>query len=204
MSQTTPPPIGAETNLQTIKAKHEQICLALNMDSETSRISWENYEQQAGTENLLEVSNDFFLFRFFSPDRNPIWEQLLYFLNSIDVSSPNQGNQIHWLCCAIYAACRSRSVATVSGENTSGSQGNGVSLTRLLRVCNITFHTFFKLMKEWIDFFGSSGDLHLRIKRLSNNLAVSLLIYEKYRIIYKDLFVSLQGDEPKKSSKKSK
>lgn len=59
-------------------------------------------------------------------------------------------------------------------------------------------------MKEWIDFFGASGDLHLRINRLSNNLAVSLLIYEKYRIIYKDLFVSLQGDEPKKSSKKSK
>lgn len=115
-----------------------------------------------------------------------------------------QGNQVHWLCCAIYAACRSGSVATVSGDETSGLQGNGVSLTRLLRECNITFHTFFKLMNEWIDFFGASGDLHLRIKRLSNNLAVSLLIYEKYRFIYKDLFVSLQGDEPKKSSKKSK
>lgn len=95
-------------------------------------------------------------------------------------------------------------MTTVSGEDISGLQGNGVSLTRLLRVCNITFHTFFKLMKEWIDFVGVTGDLHARIKQLSNNLAVSLLIYEKYRIIYKDLFVSLQGDEPKKSSKKSK
>lgn len=60
MSQSTPPPIGAESNLQTIKTKHEQICLQLNMDSETSRISWENYEQQAGTDNLLEVCTDSF------------------------------------------------------------------------------------------------------------------------------------------------
>ncbi len=65
MSQSTPPPIGAESTIQTIKSKHEQICLALNMDSETSRLSWENYEQQAGTENLLEVSTELNLFNFF-------------------------------------------------------------------------------------------------------------------------------------------
>lgn len=63
MSQSTPPPIGAESNLQTIRSKHEQICLALNMDSETSRISWENYEQQAGTDNLLEVCTDSFKYQ---------------------------------------------------------------------------------------------------------------------------------------------
>lgn len=56
MSQSTPPSFGIGADLQIIKLKHEQICLALNMDSETSRISWESYEQQAGSENLLEVS----------------------------------------------------------------------------------------------------------------------------------------------------
>lgn len=48
--------MATENALQTIKSKHEMICLELNMDSETSRVSWENYEQQAGADNLLEVS----------------------------------------------------------------------------------------------------------------------------------------------------
>lgn len=57
MSQSTPPPVSAESNSETMKGKHEEICRTLNMDSETRRKSWENYEKHAG-HDLLEVCNN--------------------------------------------------------------------------------------------------------------------------------------------------
>ena len=40
-----------------------------------------------------------------------------------------------------------------------------------------------------------------RIDRLTNHLTVSLLVYEKYQAIFKDLFAELQVEGPKKSKK---
>lgn len=43
---------------------------------------------------------------------------------------PRQGEALHWLACALYVACRKSLVPTVG----SGlMEGNGVSLTRILR-----------------------------------------------------------------------
>jgi len=41
-----------------------------------------------------------------------------------------EGNQLHWLACALYVACHSATVPTVGQKSVI--EGNGVSLTRLL------------------------------------------------------------------------
>lgn len=48
-----------------------------------------------------------------------------------------QGDQLPWLACALYAACRRRSVPTVGGRPGNMIQGNCVSLTRMLQHCNL-------------------------------------------------------------------
>lgn len=50
----------------------------------------------------------------------------------------------------------------------------------------------------------ASKEFQDRINHLSNSLAVSVLVYEKYRAIYKDVFAQLLAEEPKKSNKKAK
>lgn len=47
-----------------------------------------------------------------------------------------QGDPCHWLACAIYVACRNVTEHTV-GDSETLIEGNLVSLTRLLRLCNI-------------------------------------------------------------------
>lgn len=47
-----------------------------------------------------------------------------------------QGDPSHWLACAIYVACRNVTEHTVVDSETL-IEGNLVSLTRLLRLCNI-------------------------------------------------------------------
>lgn len=47
-----------------------------------------------------------------------------------------QGDPLHWLGCAIYVACRKETLPTV-GQTGSVVKGNCVSLTRLLRLCNL-------------------------------------------------------------------
>jgi len=47
-----------------------------------------------------------------------------------------QGDPCHWLACAIYVACRNVTEHAV-GDSDTLIEGNLVSLTRLLRLCNI-------------------------------------------------------------------
>lgn len=62
-------------------------------------------------------------------------------LSPIDLLRPvdrlngvEQGEKLHWLACALYVACRKSRTPTVKGSLTDG---NFVSLTRLLRSCNL-------------------------------------------------------------------
>lgn len=50
---------------------------------------------------------------------------------------------------------------------------------------------------------GSTDAFRNRIERLKNNLCVSLLVYEKYQAIFKDLFVGMQEEQPQRHSRKS-
>lgn len=106
-----------------------------------------------------------------------------------------QGDQAHWLSCALYIACRSSIIPTVAGGPDAIVEGNCVSLTHLLRCCKITFLEFFNKMQQWMEMAGSTDAFRKRIERLKNNLCVSLLVYEKYQAIFKDLFVGMQDEQ---------
>jgi transcription initiation factor TFIIIB Brf1 subunit/transcription initiation factor TFIIB len=47
-----------------------------------------------------------------------------------------QNRPTHWLACALYVACRTTKVETVSGEETMGSN---VPLTRILKEADIRY-----------------------------------------------------------------
>lgn len=119
-------------------------------------------------------------------------------------SSPSlqtQGDQAHWLCCTLYIACRSTKTPTVAGGPDAIVEGNCVSLTHLLRSCKINFLEFFNKMQQWMDMANLGGTFRTRIDRLKRKLCVSLLVYEKYQAIFKDLFVGLQLDEQRMHKK---
>lgn len=111
-----------------------------------------------------------------------------------------QGDQMHWLSCSLYIACRAGRVPTVAGADAT-VEGNCVSLTHLLRACKITFLEFFHKMERWMELVDCARDFRDRIERLKQNLLVSLLVYDKYQKIFKDLFVGLQADEQRKRKK---
>lgn len=46
---------NANTEIQTLQTKHKELCLELNMDSETTNLAWQTYVQ-AIEEHTLEVS----------------------------------------------------------------------------------------------------------------------------------------------------
>lgn len=138
------------------------------------------------------------------PSPWPTWfNHLLYLSLSLFVfvgSVLLQGDQMHWLCCSLYIACRSGHVPTVAGPDRV-VQGNCVSMTHLLRACNITCLEFFHKMERWLDMVDSPQIFRARIERLKQNLIVSLLVYDNYQMIFKDLFVGLQVDETRKRKK---
>lgn len=107
---------------------------------------------------------------------------------------------MHWLSCSLYIACRAGQVPTVAGTDRV-VEGNCVSLTHLLRACKITFLEFFHKMERWLEMVHSPRDFRSRIERLKQNLIVSLLVYDNYQKIFKDLFVGLQPDETRKRKK---
>ena len=118
----------------------------LNLDKETAKLAWKSYQdiKQNYTLEVLVITN------------KPVvlsWSQLLrsrFNLKAVIkiialriVIFVFQGNQLHWLACALYVACRNSSLPTVGGSEGASSsaiaaiaqaslviEGNGVSLTR--------------------------------------------------------------------------
>lgn len=59
-------------------------------------------------------------------------------------------------------------------------------------------------MKSWMEMVSADKKFRERIERLKGNLCISLLVYEKYQAIFKDLFNGPHqpaADEPKKTKK---
>ena len=113
----------------------------LNLDKETAKLAWKSYQdiKQNYTLEVLITTKPVVL---------SWWSQLLrssvmkIFALGI-VIFVFQGNQLHWLACALYVACRNSSLPTVGGSEGASSsaiaaiaqaslviEGNGVSLTR--------------------------------------------------------------------------
>ena len=88
---------------------------------------------------------------------------------------------------------------------TSRVEGNGLSLTRLIRLCNLNLINFFNKAKKWADMTNLKKELREKIERLERNFAVSNVIFKKYQPIFVDLFKDPALDPPKQHrSRKSK
>ncbi|XP_014208875.1 retinoblastoma-like protein 1 isoform X1 [Copidosoma floridanum] len=98
-----------------------------------------------------------------------------------------EGDQLHWIGCALYVACRKATTPTV-GKTGTNIQGNCVSFTRLLRLCNLPLIEFFDKSKAWADMCNMPKDFGARIDTLQSNFAVSSVIFQKYQPIFKDIF----------------
>ena len=86
-----------------------------------------------------------------------------------------EGEQLHWLACSLYVACRRGSVPTV-GQGVH--QGNGVSLTRLLRSTKLSLLMFFTKSRKWADMTNMSKEFREKIDRLERNFSVSNIIFK--------------------------
>lgn len=106
-----------------------------------------------------------------------------------------EGDQLHWLACALYVACRAGAVPTV--DKGSYIEGNCVSLTRLLRSCKLSLVQFFSKMKKWADMANLSQDMRNKVDRLERNFNVSTVIFKKFKPIFVDIFKDPLSDPPR-------
>ncbi|CAH2089413.1 unnamed protein product [Euphydryas editha] len=111
------------------------------------------------------------------------------------------GDILHWMACALYVACRTSITPTV--QTGKAVEGNCVSLTRLLRLCNISLIQFFNKIKNWMEMAAMSTDFKDRITRLEHKFAVSTILFCNFQPIFQEIFSGLTN-EPVKSNTKSK
>ncbi|XP_020291555.1 retinoblastoma-like protein 1 isoform X3 [Pseudomyrmex gracilis] len=104
-----------------------------------------------------------------------------------------EGDQLHWIGCALYVACRKSSTPTV-GRPGANVEGNCVSLTRLLQLCNLPLIQFFTKSKSWADMANMPQDFRARIEKLEGNFSVSMVIFKKYQPIFNDIFKDPKED----------
>lgn len=92
---------------------------------------------------------------------------------------------------------------------------SGISLTKLLRLCNIKLYEFLKKTERYLQMLQSPKECAARFKEFGEGLSVSILAYEKYSSLFNDMFVSPNYTEeaalaavtistPQKSGRKSK
>lgn len=95
-----------------------------------------------------------------------------------------KGGEIQWLCCALYVNLTDKS-----------TEFSDISLTKLLRLCNIKIYEFLKKTEQWISMVNTSGECRERFKKLRASLSVSILAYEKYSSIFCEFFTSPNSSE---------
>lgn len=98
-----------------------------------------------------------------------------------------EGDVKHWLACALYAACRKGFIPTV-GRGVM--EGNGVSLTRILRSAKLSLIQFFNKMKKWMDMSNLPQEFRERVERLERNFEVSTVIFKKFEPIFMEIFLN--------------
>ncbi|XP_050169577.1 retinoblastoma-like protein 1 isoform X3 [Myiozetetes cayanensis] len=96
-----------------------------------------------------------------------------------------EGEPLHWVACALYVACRRSRVPTVG---SGPMEGNGVSLTRILRSARLSLIQFFSKMKKWMDMSNLPQEFRERVERLERNFEVSTVIFKKFEPIFFDIF----------------
>ncbi|KAJ8717808.1 hypothetical protein PYW07_005738 [Mythimna separata] len=110
------------------------------------------------------------------------------------------GDSLHWMACALYVACRTSITPTV--QSGKAVEGNCVSLTKLLRLCNISLIQFFKKIKNWMEMASMSTEFRDRISHLEHKFAVSTVLYNNFQPIFQEIFSGLTNEPMKPSSKR--
>nr|XP_049701011.1 retinoblastoma-like protein 1 isoform X1 [Helicoverpa armigera] len=110
------------------------------------------------------------------------------------------GDSLHWMACALYVACRTSITPTV--QSGTAVEGNCVSLTKLLRLCNISLIQFFKKIKNWMEMASMSTEFRDRISHLEHKFAVSTVLYRNFQPIFQQIFSGLTNEPLKASTKR--
>lgn len=112
-----------------------------------------------------------------------LFNWFVYFGFGFDFVSA-QGGEIQWLCCALYVNLTDKS-----------NELSEISLTKLLRLCNIKIYEFLKKTEQLFSMVNTSSECRERFKRLRASLSVSILAYEKYSSIFCEYFTSPNSPE---------
>ncbi|GJQ66563.1 hypothetical protein Trydic_g4544 [Trypoxylus dichotomus] len=105
-----------------------------------------------------------------------------------------EGDELHWLGCAIFVACRNTMTPTVG---QSVLEGNCISLTSLLRHSNLSLMQFFNKIKRWAEMIKTTEDFHKKIDTLQSKVAVAFNIFQKYWPAFMEVFNPLTDIDTK-------
>ncbi|XP_038662651.1 retinoblastoma-like protein 2 [Scyliorhinus canicula] len=103
-----------------------------------------------------------------------------------------EGEDLHWLACALYVACRK----AIPSMGRGTVEGNCVSLTKILRSSELSLIEFFNKMQKWADMADLSQEFRERTEKLERNFTVSAVIFKKCEPIFHDLFKDPQEEQP--------
>lgn len=96
-----------------------------------------------------------------------------------------EGDPLHWLGCAVFVACRKSITPTVG---SSVIEGNCVSLTSLLRCCNLNLIQFFFNIRRWSDMTGMPEEFIKKIDALEESFSVTCNVFKEYCVIFPKIF----------------
>ncbi|CAL1535669.1 unnamed protein product [Lymnaea stagnalis] len=146
---------------------------------------------EEGEENVLQRFDEVCLdLNMDTSTKEEAWQNYQKILTNYSL----EGDQMHWLACALYEACRRSSVPTV-GKGTM--EGNCVSLTRLLRSSKFSLIQFFNKMRKWSDMASLPKIFRDKIDKLERNFAVSTVIFKKFEPIFLDIFINPSHELPR-------
>uniref|UniRef100_A0A4W3JFV8 Retinoblastoma-like protein 2 n=1 Tax=Callorhinchus milii TaxID=7868 RepID=A0A4W3JFV8_CALMI len=146
------------------------------MTGEGCRRSRERFEELCQKLNMDEAAKD------------EAWASY----QSISQNYTLEGDDLHWLACALYVSCR-KAVPSV-GRGTV--EGNFVSLTKILYCAELSLIAFFNKMQKWADMANLPQEFRERTEKLERNFAVSAVIFKKYEPIFRHLFKDPQEEPP--------
>ncbi|KAH8273450.1 hypothetical protein KR018_001581, partial [Drosophila ironensis] len=98
-----------------------------------------------------------------------------------------EGDTRHWLCCALFTACRLSNTPTVIGQNAV-VRGNCVSLNNLLRCCQMSIYDFKTKIKQWCDMANLPKEFVNDIETLDRKFSITFTLYKLYRKIFDQIF----------------
>lgn len=139
----------------------------LEEDAESAK----SFKNLAVTLNLRKVSSD------------QAWENYKNVRSNITL----EGDQLQWMGCAIYVSCRKDRLPAV-GRSSAQTEETLLSLSGLLKQCNLSVIDFFKRCKKWMEWSELPDRYRARLDHLERKFTVSMVIFMKFRPIFVDLF----------------